>query len=338
MQMTQVINRRFSIAVRPVGLPKDSDWACTEEPVQEPGEGQFLVKTLYLSLDPAMRTWMREQGSYAVLELGQVVPVSAIGKVIASRHASFTVGDYVNGVFGSQEYAVSDGQGVVKVDPDLAPLPTHLGTLGQPGLTAYFGLLDVARPQSGETVVVSAAAGAVGSTAGQIAKLKGCRVVGIAGGAEKCRFLVERLGFDAAVDYKAEDVGKALPQHCPDGVNVFFDNVGGEILDAVLTRIAVRARIVLCGATSQYNASDIVRGPANYLSLILNRANMAGFLIFDYVDRYPEGRRELEQWLRTGKLHSHEHVVEGFDQFPRALRMLFEGANLGKLVLKVADD
>jgi NADPH-dependent curcumin reductase CurA len=254
-------NRQVRLAARPSGLPKRSDWQFTEEAVPEPGDGQFVVKVSHLSLDPAMRGWMNEGKSYIPpVGIGEVMRAGAGGSVIASKHEKFKVGDVVTGGFGVQEYAVSNGKGVVKVDTRLVPLPVYLGTLGMPGMTAYFGLLEVGKPKEGETVVVSGAAGAVGLVVGQIAKIKGCRVVGIAGGKEKCEYL-KTLGFDAAIDYKNEDVKKGLKEHCPKGIDVYFDNVGGEILDACLARLAMHARIVICGAISQYNNTDGMKGP-----------------------------------------------------------------------------
>jgi hypothetical protein len=245
------------------------------------------------------------------------------------------VGDHVVGMLGVQEYAVAKAKHLTRVDPRLAPLPVYLGTLGMPGMTAYFGLLEVGRPKPGDTVVVSGAAGAVGQVVGQIAKIKGCHVVGIAGGQEKCDYL-RSLGFDAAIDYKHEDVKAALRQHCPKGVDVYFDNVGGEILDAVLTRLAMHARIVICGAISQYNEASI-KGPSNYLSLLVNRASMTGMVVFDYASRYGEAAREMAGWMATGQLKSREDIVEGLETFPDTLLRLFRGENTGKLVLKVAD-
>jgi len=279
-------NRQVRLAARPVGLPKRSDWQFTDEAVPEPGDGQFVVAVSHLSLDPAMRGWMNEGKSYIrPVEIGEVMRAGGAGKVTASKHPKFAVGDTVTGGFGVQQYAVSDGKGVIKVDTRLVPLPVYLGTLGMPGMTAYFGLLDVGKPNAGETVVVSGAAGAVGTVVGQIARIKGCRVVGIAGGAEKCRYLVDELEFDAAIDYKGGDVKKGLKEHCPKGIDVYFDNVGGDILDACLARLAMRARIVICGAISQYNATEGVKGPANYMSLLVNRASMTGMVVFDYADR-----------------------------------------------------
>ncbi|WNG33274.1 NADP-dependent oxidoreductase [Archangium minus] len=332
-------NHQFRLAARPVGMPKRADWNYTEEPVREPADGELLVKVLYLSLDPAMRGWMNEGKSYIPpVGIGEVMRAGGAGRVVSSKHPGFVAGDYVIGHFGVQEYALSDGKDVAKVDPKVAPLPVYLGTLGMPGLTAYFGLLDIGKPNPGDTVVVSGAAGAVGTVVGQIAKLKGCRVVGIAGGADKCRYLVDELGFDAAIDYKSEDVKAALRTHCPKGVDVYFDNVGGDILDAVLTRLARGARIVICGAISQYNNTGPVKGPANYMSLLVNRASMTGMVVFDYAARYGEAAREMAGWMAAGKLKSREDIVEGLETFPDTLLKLFKGENTGKLVLKVAGE
>ena len=328
------INRQVRLASRPSGLPKPDDWEFTSETVPEPAPGQFVVEISHLSIDPAMRGWMNAGASYIPpVEVGAVMRAGAVGLVTASEHPGFAVGDYVYGAFGVQEYARSDGRGVIKVDTSLAGPATYLGTLGMTGLTAYFGLLDVGRVQPGDTVVISGAGGAVGSVAGQIAKIKGCRVIGIAGGADKCLAVTQEFGFDAAIDYRAQDVRKALREHAPGGVDVYFDNVGGEILDAVLTRLARGARIVICGAVSQYNETK-VRGPANYLMLLVARATMAGMVVFDYEDRFPAAMAELAGWLQAGQLVSREHVVRGtVGDFHDVLLMLFEGANTGKLVL-----
>lgn len=330
------VNHQFRLAARPVGMPTAADWARTEEAVPEPGEGAVLTRVLYISLDPAMRGWMNEGRSYVpAVAVGEVMRALGVGRVVASRHPGFAEGDYVSGLFGVQEYALSDGKAVAKVDSGLAPLPVHLSALGMTGLTAYFGLLDVGKPEPGQTVVVSAAAGAVGSMVGQIARIAGCRTVGIAGGPEKCRHVVDELGFDAAIDYRSEDVAAGLRQHCPDRVHVYFDNVGGDILDAVLTRLARGARIVICGNVSQYNNAGPRRGPANYMALLVDRARMEGFVVFDYAKRYGEATRQLAEWLAAGKLRSREDVVEGLDSFPEALLRLYRGENLGKLMLKV---
>ena len=330
-------NHQVRLAARPSGLPVQSDWRFTEEPVPTPSAGELVVEIAYISVDPAMRGWMNAGASYIeAVEVGDLMRAGSVGRVSASEHPEFAVGDHVYGAFGVQEHALSDGQGVVKVDPGLAPLPTYLGTLGMPGLTAYFGLLDVGKLAEGDTVVVSGAAGAVGSVAGQIARIKGARVVGIAGGAEKCRWIVDELGFDVAIDYKGEDVRRALREHAPEGVDVYFDNVGGEILDAVLTRLARGARIVICGAVSQYNATGPVRGPSNYLALLVYRASMIGMVVFDYAARFGEATAALAGWLGEGRLISREHIVEGgVSAFPDALLKLFSGENMGKLVLSL---
>jgi len=329
-------NRQFRLAARPVGLPKSSDWSFVDEPVAAPREGELLVKLRYISLDPAMRGWMNEGRSYVrPVELGHVMRAAGVGEVIESRNESFPTGAYVVGTFGVQEYAVSDGTAVYRVDPNLAPPPKFLSVLGLTGLTAYFGLLDIGRPEPGQTVVVSAACGAVGQIVGQIAKIKGCRAVGIAGGPEKCRYVVDELGFDAAVDYKREDVRDALRTHCPDRIDVYFDNVGGEILDTALTLLARHARIVLCGAISQYNETGPRHGPANYMALLVDRARMEGFLVFDFFSRYPEAIGDMAGWMAEGRLRSREDIVSGIETFPDALLRLFRGENFGKLMLEV---
>ena len=335
--MTGELNHQIRLAARPIGLPKRSDWQFTEKPVPEPRrDGEVLAKVLYLSLDPAMRGWMNEGKSYiAPVGIGEVMRAGGVGRVVASKHSGFAVGDYVSGLVGVQEYAALDGAQLIKIDPKVAPLPTFLNTLGMPGMTAYFGLLDVGQPKPGETVVVSGAAGAVGATVGQIAKIKGCRAVGIAGGTAKCRYLVDELGFDAAVDYKAGDTRKNLRTHCPNGVDVYFDNVGGDILDLVLAVLRRHARVVICGAVSQYNNTTQVKGPSNYLSLLVNRARMEGMVVFDYVDRFPQAARDIAAWIAAGKLKSREDIVEGLETFPETLLKLFSGENFGKLILKV---
>jgi NADPH-dependent curcumin reductase CurA len=341
--MTTLNNQQFRLAARPIGLPKASDWKFTSEPVRELADGEILVKTLYLSLDPAMRGWMNEGKSYIrPVAIDEVMRAGGIGKVVASKSPKFAVGDYVSGGTGVQEYwvgAANDKTAAFhKVDPKAAPLPKYLNALGMPGMTAYFGLLDVGQPKAGETVVVSGAAGAVGQTVGQVAKHKGCRVVGIAGGKEKCDFVVNELGFDACVDYKSGSLKDALKEHCPNGIDVYFDNVGGDILDTVLTRINMKARIIICGAISQYNNTTQVKGPANYLSLLVNRARMEGIVVFDYADRYHIGIAEMAKWMQEGTLKTREDIVEGLETFPDTLLMLFEGKNFGKLVLQVAKD
>jgi hypothetical protein len=330
-----MINHQVRLAARPVGLPTDENWQFTEEEVPEPGDGEFVVRISHISLDPAMRGWMNAGRSYIPpVEVGAVMRAGAVGQVVASAHPGFAVDDEVYAPFGVQEYAISDGAGVQKIDSSRVPLTTYLAALGLPGMTAYFGLLDTGELADGETVVVSGAAGAVGSLVGQIAKIKGCRVIGIAGGADKCAWLTGELGFDAAIDYKSQDVAKELRTLCPQGMDVYFDNVGGEILDAALTRLARGARIVICGAVSQYNATTAVRGPANYLSLLVFRASMKGMVVFDYADRYGEAAAEMTGWLADGRLISREDVVVGdIGAFPATLLKLFRGENTGKLVL-----
>ena len=343
-------NTQVRLAARPVGLPTAADWDIADTPVPPVAEGGILVQTQYLSLDPAMRGWMNEGKSYiAPVGLGEVMRAGGIGKVIASRHPGFEPGELVSGSLGVQRYASLDGPalqrlGVFKIDPRLGGPTQWLNVLGMPGMTAYFGLLDVGQPQPGETVVVSGAAGAVGQTVGQLAKIKGCRVVGIAGGPAKCRWVVEELGFDACIDYKAppppdatrwDAVRDGLKQHCPDGVDVYFDNVGGDILDAVLAKLRRKARIVICGAISQYNNTTPVKGPANYMSLLVNRARMEGIVVFDYTERFPVAVAELAAYLKDGRLKSKEDVVVGIEHFPQTLLKLFNGENFGKLVLQV---
>ena len=344
MSTTALMNQQFRLAARPVGMPKRSDWEELTEPVREIADGEIVIKALYLSLDPAMRGWMNEGKSYIrPVAIGETMRAGGVGVVVASKSDKFAVGDYVSGGIGVQQYwvgAASDkSAGFFKIDPRMAPLTTWLNTLGMPGMTGYFGLIESGQPKAGDTVVVSGAAGAVGMTVGQVAKHLGCRVVGIAGGKDKCDFVVNELGFDACIDYKAgpSAVKDGLKEHCPAGVDVYFDNVGGEILDTVLTRINLRARIVICGAISQYNNTTAVKGPANYLSLLVNRARMEGIVVFDYADRYHTGVAAMAKWMKEGTFKSKEDVVDGIGNFPEALLMLFEGKNFGKLVLKVAD-
>ena len=341
--LASLTNRQIRLARRPVGSPTRDDWQQTTEPVQPPPEGGLVVRTLALSLDPAMRGWMNEGKSYiAPVGIGEVMRAGGVGTVVASKTKAFAVGDTVYGLLGVQEYARFDAaqiakQAVNRIDLRVGTMTQWLNVLGMPGMTGYFGLLDVGQPKPGETVVVSGAAGAVGQTVGQLAKIKGCRAVGIAGGPAKCEWVVKELGFDACIDYKAGPVKDGLKAHCPAGVDVYFDNVGGEILDAVLTRINRKARIVICGAISQYNATAKPVGPANYLSLLVNRARMEGIVVFDNADRYPVAIAELAGYLKDGRMKSREDVVHGLETFPEALLKLFRGENFGKLVLQVAE-
>ncbi len=331
-----MINRQFKLAVRPVGLPKRSDWTFEETPVPQPKEGEVLVKILYISLDPAMRGWMNAGRSYIrPVEIGEVMRAGTVGEVVASRNPQFAVGDSVVGVLGVQSYALSKGTDLQKISPVLAPLPKFLSVLGMPGITAYFGLLEVGHPKAGEMVLVSAATGAVGAVVGQIAKIKGCKVIGIAGGETKCEYAVKDLGYDGCIDYKQGPIQPGLEKFCPEGVDVFFDNVGGEILDTVLTRIRLRARIVICGAISQYNNTTPVKGPANYMSLLVNRARMEGMVVFDWAARYGEAVQQMAQWVAEGRLKSKEDIVDGIEKFPETLLKLFTGENFGKLMIRV---
>jgi NADPH-dependent curcumin reductase CurA len=340
--LATITNHQIRLARRPVGLPVRADWSFTAEPVAPPEPGGVVVKTLLLSLDPAMRGWMNEGKSYiAPVAIDQVMRAGGIGVVVASESARFAIGDHVSGALGVQEYAAFDERQLdrgelVAIDLRVAAPTQWLNVLGMPGMTGYFGLMDVGKPQPGETVVVSGAAGAVGQTVGQLAKIKGCRAVGIAGGPAKCEWVVKELGFDACIDYKAGPVKEGLKAHCPKGVDIYFDNVGGEILDAVLTRLNRHARIIICGAISQYNNTEPVRGPANYLSLLVNRARMEGIVVFDYAERYPQAIAEMAAYLKDGRMKGREDVVAGIDTFPETLLKLFRGENFGKLVLQVA--
>ena len=341
--LATITNHQIRLARRPVGLPVRADWSFTAEPVAPPEPGGVVVKTLLLSLDPAMRGWMNEGKSYiAPVAIDQVMRAGGIGVVVASESARFAIGDHVSGALGVQEYAAFDERQLdrgelVAIDLRVAAPTQWLNVLGMPGMTGYFGLMDVGKPQPGETVVVSGAAGAVGQTVGQLAKIKGCRAVGIAGGPAKCEWVVKELGFDACIDYKAGPVKDGLRAHCPKGVDIYFDNVGGEILDAVLTRLNRHARIIICGAISQYNNTEPVRGPANYLSLLVNRARMEGIVVFDYAERYPQAIAEMAAYLKDGRMKGREDVVAGIDTFPETLLKLFRGENFGKLVLQVAE-
>jgi NADPH-dependent curcumin reductase CurA len=344
-------NHQIRLAARPIGLPKTTDWRATEEPVSAPSAGGLLVRVAALSLDPAMRGWMNEGRSYIrPVELGEVMRAGGVGRVVASRNPKFAAGDWVAGTFGVQEYWTVDAEqlpksGLHKIDLDLGSVTQWLNVLGMPGMTAYFGLLDIGQPKAGETVVVSGAAGAVGQT------------VGIAGGPAKCEWVVRELGFDACIDYKAtapsgaaagaspagaqrwDAVREGLKQHCPSGVDIYFDNVGVPILDAVLARINRKARIVICGAVAHYNATEGIPGPKNYMSLLVNRARMEGMVVFDYAERFPQAIAELSGYLKDGRMKSKEDIVRGgVAAFPATLLKLFSGENFGKLVLQVSDD
>ncbi|MGB5667388.1 MAG: NADP-dependent oxidoreductase [Maribacter sp.] len=334
------MNKQLKFVKRPTGEADASTWILETNPIPELQDGEILVKQHYVSLDPAMRGWMNDSKSYIEpMAIGSVMRAGAVGQVLAvNNNPNFKVGDYVAGFGGVQQYAVSDGKNLRKIDPTLAPLPTYLSTLGMTGMTAFFGILEVGKIKEGDIVLVSGAAGAVGSVVGQIAKIKGCKVIGIAGGADKCKYLLEELGFNGAIDYKSEDVRKRLKEECPEGIDVYFDNVGGEILDIALSKLRLHAKIVICGAISQYNNKTAVKGPSNYLSLLVNRATMQGMVVFDYAAKYGEAAKTMGAWMAQGKLKSKEAIFEGIENFPQTYQRLFTGEKLGKLVLKVLED
>lgn len=330
------LNRQYRLARYPKGLPQADDWTLCEQPLGVPQGGELLVKVCYISIDPAMRGWLSPGKSYLPpVAIGEVMRAAGVGEVVISRHPAFEVGDLVSGLFGVQSYSIISGERAVIVDPGLGPLPKHLSVFGMTGLTAYFGLMRVGQPKPGDTVVVSSAAGAVGSIVGQIAKIVGCRVVGIAGGKRKCAYVTDELGFDACIDYRRGPIFTGLARYCPEGVDVYFDNVGGEILDAVLTRLRMNARIVICGAISQINSTSGAEGPRNYLSLLVNRARMEGFVVFDFEPEYAHAVVQLGQWAASGQLKSDEDIVEGMTAFPTTILKLFSGENFGKLMLHI---
>jgi NADPH:quinone reductase len=331
-------NRQIVLAARPEGLPKPSDFRMVATPMPNVTEGQFLIKIHYLSVDPYMRIRISEAKSYAeATQIGDVMGGGAVGTIVESRNPSYLQGEVVAGYLGWQEYAVSDGQGVERFDTSLAPMSTALGVLGMPGMTAYFGLLEIGRPKSGETVFVSGAAGAVGSLVGQIAKLKGCRVVGAAGSQAKVDYLLGELGFDAAFNYKdVSDYAAKLQEVCPQGIDVYFDNVGGSLTDAVFTQINLAARIVVCGQIDQYNATRPPRGPRLLWHLIVKQARVEGFMVFHYANRFAEGRQQMGQWLREGKIKYRESIVDGIENSPKAFIGLFHGENIGKQLVRVS--
>ena len=329
--------RQAILVSRPEGMVRREDFEFRDAPVPEPEEGTFVVRVEAVSIDPAMRGWMAAGKSYVPpVGLGEVMRALAGGRVEASRHPDFREGDAVIGQFGVQTHALSDGQGVTRVDTALAPIERWIGGLGMPGLTAYFGLLEEGRPAEGETVLVSAASGAVGSVVGQIAKIRGCRAVGVAGGPEKCATLTDELGFDAACDYKAGDLHAQLKDACPDGVDVLFENVGGAVFDAEIMHMNRRGRVVLCGLISDYNATGGVHGLRNVRSVLVNRLTMQGIIVFDYRDRYPDAVRQLAQWHAEGRLKLREDVRDGgVDAYVDVLNLLYTGGNDGKLVLRL---
>jgi NADPH-dependent curcumin reductase CurA len=337
--VTQQTNHQWLLARRPEGTVTAEDFRLAEGPAPDPSDGEALVRNLYLSVDPTQRGWMAGDTYLPAVKIGEVMRSFAVGQVIESRHPGLRPGQIVQGLFGWQDFAIArPGSSTSPTPvPSGVPIETAMSALGLTGITAYFGLLDVGRPRPGETVVVSGAAGATGSVAAQVARIAGCRVIGIAGGAEKCRYLVDELGLDGAVDYKSEDLARRLREFCPSGVDVFFDNVGGPALDAVLLLLALRGRIVLCGGIYHYNDARPTGGPANYLSLVSKRGRMEGFIVLDYLSRSGEAVAALSGWLRDGKLKDRVDVVDGLASAPAALLRVFEGKNRGKQLVKLAD-
>ncbi len=332
-------NRQFVLASRPAGLPEESNFKLIETPIPELKDGEFLARAMYISVDPYMRGRISQARSYAAgVEIGGLMVAGGVARVVDSKNANFAVGDVVDVYMGWQEYVISNGRGIRKLDASLAPVSTALGVLGMTGMTAYFGLLDVCNPKPGETVVVSGAAGAVGSLVGQIAKIKGCKTVGIAGGDDKCEWILKDCGYDAAFNYKTTDnYGAKLKELCPNGIDVYFDNVGGAITDAVFMQINTFARMSICGQISQYNNAKPDLGPRLLGMLIVARAKAQGFLVTDYMQRFGEGLAEMSGWLREGKLKYREDIVEGFENLPKAFIGLFHGENTGKRIVKVID-
>jgi len=333
-------SRQIVLAARPKGLPKESDFRLIERDVPEPSEGQFLVRTHYLSVDPYMRGRISDRKSYAEpVAVGEVMVGGTVGTVLESRHDRFKMGDIVVGSWGWQEFAVVNGDGIYPFNTSIAPMSTALGVLGMPGMTAYFGLLEIGQPKSGETVLVSGAGGAVGSLVGQIAKIRGCRVVGSAGSQRKVDHLVNDLGFDAVFNYKeVADYGPKLQEVCPNGIDVYFDNVGGPLTDAVFTQINLHARIVVCGQIALYNAELPPEGPRLLWHLIVKRARAEGFLVFDFAKKYADAQRQIAQWLRDGKVRYRETLLDGLENAPRAFIGLFHGDNLGKQLVRLVTD
>ena len=336
--MAEDFNQQVVMATRPDGYPQQSDFDLRHSPIPEPEEGELLVKINWLSLDPYQRGRMRMSKSYAApLEINEVITGGVVGKVIKSRTPRFITGDMVEGLLGWQSYAISNGEGLRKIDIAIGPASYFLGILGMPGLTAYFGLLYVGQPKPGDTVVVSAASGAVGQLVGQIAKKMGCRVIGTAGTNEKVDYIINELGFDAGINYKESDISDELVKYCPDGIDVYFDNVGGIITDAVMNHINKFARIVVCGQISQYNLKEPEMGPRNARLLTVQQARMEGFLIYQFEKRYEEGLQRLSKWLKDGTIQYRENIVHGLHNAPNAFIGMMHGQNFGKLLVKVSD-
>ena len=332
-----MINKKMILINRPTGIPEKNTWSFEEELISEIKDGQILIKHQYISLDPAMRGWMNNSKSYIPpVEIGTVMRAGTVGEVIqVNNNTNFKVGDFVSGWGGVQEYSISDGKNYSIIKDKKNPIHRYLVALGMPGMTAYFGIINEGKIKSGEIVLVSAAAGAVGSLVGQIAKIKGCKVIGVAGGKEKCKYVKEQLGFDEVIDYKNDNIYSSLKKYCPEGIDVYFDNVGGEILDAALAKLRMNARIVICGAISQYNNTSRTKGPTNYLSLLVNRATMSGMVVFDYKNDYPMAINQISEWFNQGKLKSNESIFEGIDNFYEIFLKLFNGNKRGKLILKI---
>ena len=336
--MSTEINRRIVLAERPAAYPEPKHFRLEEVPIPQPNEGEALVETIWLSLDPYMRGRMREGPSYAApVQIGGVMTGGVVGRVVESRTPEIAVGDIVDGSLGWQEYAVARPSALRKVDPDLAPISTAVGVLGMPGMTAYFGFLDVCEPEVGDTVVVSAASGAVGQVVGQIGKIMGCRVVGTAGTDEKVDFVVSELGFDAGINYKTEDVGSALAAACPNGIDVYFDNVGGFVTDAVMQQMNVHARVAICGQISQYNLPEPELATRSLGLLIQKQAKVEGFLVFNFTHRHEHARQRMAEWIRTGQLKYKEDVVDGLENAPNAFIGMMNGENFGKLLVRVGE-
>lgn len=337
--MADGTNRKITLKSRPNGYPTPADFEMIEEPIPQPGEGEALVQAIWLSLDPYMRGRMSEGASIAgPLPLGEVMIGGVVGRIVKSRNPSFSAGEIVEGNLGWQEYAISNGADLRRVDVSLGPLSTALGILGMTGMTAYFGFLDVCDPKPGDVVVVSAASGAVGQVVGQIAKIAGCYVVGTAGSQDKIDYIVNELGFDAGINYKTENIGEAIAAACPNGVDVYFDNVGGPVTDAVMENLALRARIAICGQISQYNLSEPELGPRNIRMLNVRQAKMEGFVVFQYAARHDEGRQRISQWISEGKMKYKEDIIEGIENAPTAFIGMLRGDNFGKMLIKVSDE
>ncbi|GHA16147.1 NADP-dependent oxidoreductase [Oceanisphaera arctica] len=344
MKQTANSNRQITLASRPVGAPTAANFALQETAIPEPAQGQLLLRTVFLSLDPYMRGRMSDAKSYAEpVAIGETMVGGTVSRVHASQHPDYQVGDWVLSYSGWQDYSLSDGTGLIKLDPKLVPPSYALGVLGMPGFTAYMGLLDIGKPQTGETIVVAAATGAVGSMVAQIGKLKGCNVVAVAGGEEKCRYALETLGVNTCLDHKADDFADQLAKACPNGIDIYYENVGGKVLDAVLPLLNTGARIPVCGLISQYNATALPNGPDRLGQLmgtiLIKRLTVKGFIIFDdYAHRYDEFAQDMRQWLSDGKIHYREQIVEELDNAPQAFIGLLQGQNFGKLVVRVGDD